>query len=250
MSISNLTAIELLLDFQGDDVSLLDDYRRNYSGQDIWWEVGTRSDSCYTSTFDDLSIRALEPNARLTIAVRVASRDGRSPSDFRLTFNGKGLIKYARWTISLPVSASTSTSADTPINSLLTPGEIWTKNGLEIQLKSPTRLPGCDGLFGFELSVINASPNELLLDLVGEEILISDESSHVYALDEVWWRVGSQSDQCYSNSLSGLYVRAMKPGERFDVAIRVLGHAQSAPTSFKVRILSAGLITDAAWQIE
>lgn len=168
MSISNLTATELLLDFQGDDVSLLDDYRRNYSGQDIWWEVGTRSDSCYTSTFDDLSIRALEPNARLTIAVRVASRDC-SPSDFRLTFNGKGLIKYARWTISLPVSVSTSTSADTPINSLLTPGEIWTKNGLEIQLKSPTRLPGCDGLFGFELSVINASPNEYYLILSGKK---------------------------------------------------------------------------------
>src|SRR5439155_627050 len=52
---------------------------------------------------------------------------------------------------------SPTTVSNTATGSILHPGESWYQDGMEILLDNPTFIPGCKGILGFEMTIINNS---------------------------------------------------------------------------------------------
>ncbi len=116
-------------------------------------------------------------------------------------------------------------------------GEMWIQNELGIRVKNTTYIPGCRGVLGFEMSIINLSGKEVKVDISGTDFSVSDEQGKVYSSEELWWQEGMSSEDCYPNQLSDFYLKSLKAGERKDIAIRVVLSRQSASAIFQITCL-------------
>lgn len=150
-----------------------------------------------------------------------------------------------------PTAVPTSTSTaqpDTQPGTILKPGDIWYQGGMEIRLKNPTFVPGCNGILGFEFTIINNTGGEIVTNISGLDFAISDNAGQSYS--DVWIREGSASESCYGNRLNRMEIRSMTAGQRIDIAVRVLGKPAQNVSQFTLTIYQAGRIHNAAWVIE
>lgn len=119
---------------------------------------------------------------------------------------------------------------------------------MEIRLKNPTFVPGCNGILGFEFTIINNTGGEIVTNISGLDFAISDNAGQSYS--DVWIREGSASESCYGNRLNRMEIRSMTAGQRIDIAVRVLGKPAQNVSQFTLTIYQAGRIRNAAWVIE
>lgn len=137
---------------------------------------------------------------------------------------------------------------DTPPGTTLTPGDVWYQGGMEMRIKNSSFVPGCNGLLGFEMTIVNNTGGELVANISGLDISISDDQGQTYP--EVWWSSGTSTEVCYRNHLNALKFRSMAPGQRLDLAMRVIGNLPQNVSRFTVTVYQAGRIQNAVWVIE
>jgi serine/threonine protein kinase len=158
-------------------------------------------------------------------------------------------IVPAQPTLALAPTSGSQIVSSTASGSILQPGETWYQDGMEMLVDNPTFIPGCQGVLGFEMTIVNNSGGELLANISGRDFAISDNIGQNYPASKVYWTQGSSSESCYSSSLEALNIRAMKPGERIDLAFRVVPIENQSSSQFHITIRKAGNIQNAAWKI-
>jgi len=137
---------------------------------------------------------------------------------------------------------------DTTPGTILKPGEVWYQGGMEMRLKNPTFIPGCDGFLGFEMTITNNTGGEIVTNISGLDFSIADNVGQSYS--DIWFREGAATQSCYSSRLNRLEIRSMAAGQRLDLAFRVLGKPAQNVTQFTITIYQAGRIQNAVWVID
>lgn len=146
-------------------------------------------------------------------------------------------------TSAVPTKTIESEEAD-PRTTILSPGETWYKDDVEITLSNPTYDPGCDGLFGFELDITNNN-DEPIPPFKVDHIAVFD------ANDErpftVWWTDGEATAECYPKSLVELQ-RPVTSGTSAKIAFRVMGDPDDRVSKVRVAIPRVNFYS-AVWDV-
>lgn len=145
-------------------------------------------------------------------------------------------------------SPSPTVPPDTVPGTILEPGEVWYQGGMEMRLKNPTFIPGCNGILGFEITLVNNTGGEIVTNISGLDFSIADNVGQSYS--DVWISEGAATQRCYSTRLNRMEIRSMAAGQRIDLAFRVLGEAAQNVTQFTVTVYEAGRIQNAVWVID
>jgi hypothetical protein len=100
----------------------------------------------------------------------------------------------------------------------ITPSNLGESGQVKIVLDHSTFEPGCQGILGFELKIINDS----LSPITAFALNIKDDNNQTF--NEIWWTEGTASTQCYQSSASDIYQLQVDPGQTIQIAFRVLGN--------------------------
>lgn len=147
-----------------------------------------------------------------------------------------------------PEPAATQ-SPDTPAGSMLEVGEEWIQNGMSMRLKNSTFVATCGGFLEFELTIQNNLPQELVVNLNGNDFYLQDNAGQVYSNNDIWWDYGANDSDCHPYQLSDFEYLTFAPGGRLDLALRVLGELPLSATELNFGAYRAGRIDNAVWVI-
>ena len=118
------------------------------------------------------------------------------------------------------------------------------------RLKNTTFLASCRGFLEFELTIQNNSAQELVVNINGNDFSLTDDGGQSYTNREIWWDYGPNDPSCHPHRLSDLEIMTIGPGQRIDMALRVLGDPASSVNEFNFVIFRAGRIENAQWVIK
>jgi hypothetical protein len=139
----------------------------------------------------------------------------------------------------------------TPTVTVLKPGVAWRGNSLSIQINDPTFSPGCKGVLGFELNLLNNTSSDYKLNFsTGNEVskfLVTDDTGKRY--EDLWVKPGKFDTACYDNRLNAWWVvSTLKPGST-DFAVRITGEIPAKATQIFVKMEQKGVIDPVQWVI-